>query len=159
MFLDPIFFYPTTLYPREKTIWTTLGSNPARQLGKRARYPLRHRLSGRKHNIRWGHLYWMIKIFLSIENHSWLSLETSNALYWWSPIEWNTFVEFIPWWELFFHSKKQFQCHGPITRCFKCTFEFCCTMSLDFTKLTISRRQLWEICVLGLLKLHKPSIE
>ena len=43
-------FYPTTLYPREKTIWNTLGSNPARklcQLHKRARYPLRHRLLGK----------------------------------------------------------------------------------------------------------------
>ena len=35
-----IHFYPTILYPREKTIWTMLGSNRARQLHNRAR-PLR----------------------------------------------------------------------------------------------------------------------
>ena len=36
------FHFPTTLCPRdwEKTIWTTLGSNPACQLSKQPRYPL-----------------------------------------------------------------------------------------------------------------------
>ena len=34
------------LVPERKTIWTTLGSNPARHLRKQARYPIRHRLSG-----------------------------------------------------------------------------------------------------------------
>ena len=37
------------LIPERKTFWTTLGSNPARQLRKRARYPLCHHLSGRLH--------------------------------------------------------------------------------------------------------------
>ena len=35
-------FLPTTLYPREKTIWTLLGLNPGRLRGKRPRYPLLH---------------------------------------------------------------------------------------------------------------------
>ena len=36
------FHFPTTLCPKdwEKTIWTTLGSNPACQLSKQPRYPL-----------------------------------------------------------------------------------------------------------------------
>ena len=41
---DPFLSY--RLIPERKTIWTTLGSNPACQLHKRARYPLRHCLSG-----------------------------------------------------------------------------------------------------------------
>ena len=40
--LDPFLSYH--LIPDRKTIWTTLGSNPARQLCKQARYPLCHRL-------------------------------------------------------------------------------------------------------------------
>ena len=42
--LDP--FLSNHLIPERKTIWAMLGSNPAHQLFKRARYPLRHRLSG-----------------------------------------------------------------------------------------------------------------
>ena len=45
-----VLFLSYHLIPERKTIWTMLGSNPARQLRKGARYPLCHHLSG---NINW----------------------------------------------------------------------------------------------------------